>query len=460
MRKSITWFFLGALATGIFSCATGALGSQAGDGEIHPASITTWERPESQPEKATVKILPLPVPCNDRIEALRGLHAYAVKLMTALKKDIREKLADHARNLKERTAHERATVESARRSGSSDKKDELVPDRTRSTNPPRPTITEPSVRPVVNTPAPESSSARNGQRTVYARQGDDIEIAFNEKGWLCLEVPPEGSGLEFVRRVVEGAKTLFTFRGRRIGTYELPFQYQDNTRGIMKRETIEIKVMEQKDFDAALGKKGDAQDRESRDRRRAYGRKLYELGNFKESLRELLASASDGDPELNHLIASLALREKDYKNAVLFWTKNKGEPGEYRDKAIAGLVQASDALGDRASLPGLARELLTVQSVPIEEELGLLLRSMGEFKDETLMADILNAYLLRYPAGGRLAEVYYLLGRLHEFTKAFRDFTKARENYGRVVKEFPESPYFAPARERIAYINRHYFKVQ
>jgi TolA-binding protein len=92
--------------------------------------------------------------------------------------------------------------------------------------------------------------------------------------------------------------------------------------------------------------------------------------------------------------------------------------------------------------------------------LGILIRMLDDLQDNDLAYQLLAAYQLRYPTGGSLAEVYFRLGQLHELVAAYLDFKKAREYYGRVVREFPESVYYGPARERIAYINRHYFRVQ
>jgi tetratricopeptide (TPR) repeat protein len=327
-----------------------------------------------------------------------------------------------------------------------------------------PDNTQPQVKPVVSTT--EADRSRNasdpsgGSRTVFARLGDEVEISFKESGWLLLEKPPEGAGLEYVNRDLGNGKTLFKFRGAKIGNYLLPFQFQDQSKGVITRQLIEIKVVSQKDFDAAVGGKETESDRENKTKRRAYAAKLLELGNFKEALREYLASYGEGDPVLNQIIAALALREKDYQNAALYWKKNLEGAGELHDKAVLGLIRVALALQDRIALLALARQLIAIQGQPIEPELGLLIRYFSNLKDEALEFDLLSEYIKRFPEGLQLAEVYFLLGQIYEFSRPLLDFKKSRECYQVVVRAFPESQYYAPAKERIDFINRHYFRVQ
>ncbi len=445
MKHPLTLLLAASLFVSVFSCATaGGLRPAAGEHGNAQAAVTDIVRPDEKDASVTVDSLPLPRPAQNRHNAIRYLKAYAAHVSQAVRRGLESWWAELDR--RRRNAARRADTGPVTR----------APVREIARTAP----VKPPVRRVVNTPAPEAASSRDPARTIFARQGDDIEISFRENGWLCLELPPEGSGLDYLSRTIEGNKTLFKFRGRRIGEYSLPFQYQDNTRGIIKRETIDVKVVAEKEFDAAMGARGRESEDDERKKRRAYALKLYDLGNFSQALQELLASYAEGDPELNHLIASLALREKDYKNAVLFWTKNLGEKKEWRDKAILGLIRASAGLGDRRSLAGLIRAVLTVKNLPTEEELGILIRMLDDLQDHDLAYRLLAAYQFRYPTGSSLAEVYFRLGQLHELVAAYLDFKKAREYYGRVVKEFPESPYYGPARERIAYINRHYFRVQ
>jgi tetratricopeptide (TPR) repeat protein len=460
MKKLFSLLSFSCLAAIFFSCAS-----------VQPISHRPGLVPDEDGGKLTLIQKPptdasssggdarqplLPVPAPSRQETLKSLRTLAAHILSAVKVRLR---ADYPVKTDMRKS---AATENADQTVKIKTKTALKDESART----KAVKTQPRAvaPPVVNSASTDTGAAnRNSNerpRTIYARQGDDIEISFPENGWLLLEMPPAGSGLAFLSRHLEKGKTLFKFRGQKIGDYTLPFQFQDQAHGSIKRDTIEIKVVSQKEFDAVMGSRESDSDKENKAQRRAYAAKLLDLGNFKEALSEFLASYSEGDPALNHLIAALALREKDYKNAILYWRKNLDEKGETRDQAVIGLIRAYLALNDRSALLGLARALLAIQNQPIEEDLGLLIRYFSSLKDEELEFDLLQEYVKRFPEGARLAEIYFLLGQIYEFSRTILDFQKARACYQIVVKEFPESPYFAPAQERVDFINRHYFRVQ
>jgi len=325
-------------------------------------------------------------------------------------------------------------------------------------------MTAPTVRPTVTTPFPEDQNRIDRPservRTVYARQGDDIEISFKENGWLLLEMPDGESGLRFISRTAEGERTLFKFNGRKMGEYALPFQYQDHLRGIMRREIIQIKVVPEDEFDSLIGSRNTESEslRLARDREEAA--RLYELGKYQEALRTYLAAYSEGDPSLNETIATLALLQKDFRNAALYWKKNLTAPGAFRDKAVIGLVKTFTAADQKRELELILKELYTVKNFPIEDELVLLIRYFTAKNDGSLVEELLGRYLDLYPDGRYLDEIYFRLGELYEYSSAIRDFKKARGYYTFVVRDYPESGFYGAARERIDYINRHYFHVR
>lgn len=327
-----------------------------------------------------------------------------------------------------------------------------------------PQVTETTVIPVVNT-ASNDETGGEGQlndrvRTIYARKGDEIEISFKENGWLLLDMPKQGAGIIFLDRSIEDGKTLFKFRGTGIGTFTLPFQYQDHLKGVMRREIIEVKVVSEEDFDAIMGQRGSETDNASRQKRRENAARLADLGRYHEALGEYLAAYTAGDPGLNETIATLAFLDKNYATAAAYWTKNLKEKGVFHDKAVIGLVKTAMVTNDRGALSALLQDLLRVENFPIEEELAGLIRYFNTGNDDTQLYDLLDEYGRRFPQGRYSDEILYFLGMLCERHAPIRNFTRAREYYRRVVREYPESRYFLPSRERIEYIERHYLKVQ
>ncbi len=457
--KKIYAVSLGALAfIGLFSCAGLAPAvsrPDPGSGQ-KSTTLTSITRPDPRTSEAgKANTLPLPKPGPTRGEVLLKLRERALHFQAVLRDWLRA------------TASARKSVRKNGKTSAAGHTNPPVrkPEARRPVAAPRsPTADAKSDGPEQPVASDDAGSTADksgkGPRTIFARLGDDVEFSFNENGWLLLEKPPAGSGLAYVSRHIEDGRTLFKFRGRKIGDYLLPFQYQDQSRGTITRRTIEIKVVSQQDFDAAMGGRESKADKADKAKRRASAARLLELGDFKDALREYLSSYSEGDPDLNQLIAALALREKDYPNAILYWKKNLDAGGKPRDQAVLGLVRAYAAVNDRNALAGLVRPLLAVRIRPIEDELGLLIDFFNDRRDAALEYDLLREYLKRFPAGARLDEVLFLLGQLYEFSTPILDFTKSRECYAAVVKNFPESRYFAPSRERIKFLDRHYFRVE
>ena len=65
-----------------------------------------------------------------------------------------------------------------------------------------------------------------------------------------------------------------------------------------------------------------------------------------------------------------------------------------------------------------------------------------------------------YPDGKWRDEADFLLAQLLENDSAFRDIARARELYGSLLKRFPESAFADAARERLRYIERHFYQVR
>lgn len=72
--------------------------------------------------------------------------------------------------------------------------------------------------------------------------------------------------------------------------------------------------------------------------------------------------------------------------------------------------------------------------------------------------DALDRFLSLYPAG--MDEVYLLYGLAHEQNGPFRDIKKAYAEYKKLAADYPQSPFWDRAAERIAYIERHYLEIR
>jgi outer membrane protein assembly factor BamD (BamD/ComL family) len=69
--------------------------------------------------------------------------------------------------------------------------------------------------------------------------------------------------------------------------------------------------------------------------------------------------------------------------------------------------------------------------------------------------DALDRYVELFRRG--TDELFYLYGLAYEQDTPFRDIKKAHENYQRVRDEYPRSPRWRAAAERVAYLERHFY---
>ncbi|HPE88659.1 MAG TPA: tetratricopeptide repeat protein, partial [Spirochaetales bacterium] len=104
--------------------------------------------------------------------------------------------------------------------------------------------------------------------------------------------------------------------------------------------------------------------------------------------------------------------------------------------APAPTAPASAALTDPEALLRLARDELDAKRVQSAIE-------------------ALDRYLSLYPYGGD--EAYYLYALACEQDTPFRDIKRSYEYYKRVRDQYPRSPRWKAAAERVAYLERHYF---
>jgi outer membrane protein assembly factor BamD (BamD/ComL family) len=69
-------------------------------------------------------------------------------------------------------------------------------------------------------------------------------------------------------------------------------------------------------------------------------------------------------------------------------------------------------------------------------------------------------YVKRYPRGERWDEAYFLLAQFLETDSPFRDIARAREIYTMILTAYPESKYAGASRDRIRYIEQHFYYVR
>ncbi len=326
----------------------------------------------------------------------------------------------------------------------------------------QPAVAKPAASSPQAAPPPSSIPIEESHRQLLARVDDPIAVELEGRGWMYLGTEGEsGEGLAFLSGKSSGQSTSFGFRAEGLGEYTLVFQLQDHARGVLRNEIVHLQVLPEEQFSAALNKRTGSTPVSlvARDRVEEAER-LFERGEYELALIEFLKVYREGDPYLNDRLASCYAAAGEHLAAVKYYRQNLGFAGEYGDRAVLGLVRSSIALQDAELLTESLPSLLTLDSVRIEGELLEVAGLQIKERNYPAAVKILQEYLSRYPAGGRLDEAYYKLAQVYELDSSTRDLSRARDCYRILYERFPESRYAPRAGERYRYLERHFFLVQ
>ncbi|HTP57829.1 MAG TPA: hypothetical protein VMM82_02860, partial [Spirochaetia bacterium] len=149
-----------------------------------------------------------------------------------------------------------------------------------------------------------------------------------------------------------------------------------------------------------------------------------------------------------------------YDAAEKYYTKNVAEQGRYGESAVLGLVSVAIAQNDQPGFLSLLKRLLAVKDPALEDTLLAAARFEKEKSEAGLGIDLAGEYLSRFPDGKGRDEADFILGQLLEMDSQFRDLARARATYREILDRYPESVYAGRARDRIGYIDRHFFEIR
>jgi hypothetical protein len=123
-------------------------------------------------------------------------------------------------------------------------------------------------------------------------------------------------------------------------------------------------------------------------------------------------------------------------------------------------VRVAVAQKDQVGLMTWLKKLLAITDPAAEEPLILAARMEKDRFEVGIGLELAAQYASRFPAGAWVDEAAFIMAQLLEADSQFRDIAKARDLYGGIVKSFPESAFAGPARERLLYLERHFFLVR
>ena len=329
---------------------------------------------------------------------------------------------------------------------------------------PAPAAGLPAPRQLGSAAAPKDSYGR--LREIYARQGDEVQIGLDGTGFLFLGFPdksPQTDGMSFKGKENRNNKTWFSFQPLKLGTYDLDFLRQDNSTGQSNKETVRVHVVSDQDFSIAMnqqqgldpssaekGEPGDA----------AFAARLSGLGANEAAIAELLKGYKDGNPALNDQIASLYMSTGAYDAAGKYYQKNMSPQTPFTTDAVLGMVRIAIAQKDQQALMSYLRRFLAVKG-PAMEEMLMRAARMEKEKGETGVAlDLAAEYTTRYREGNWRDEAAFLMAQLLEADSRYRDIPRARDIYTEMLRSYPESTFASAARQRLLYLERHFFEVR
>ena len=303
-------------------------------------------------------------------------------------------------------------------------------------------------------------------REIYARQGDEVQIGLDGPGFLFLgfpDKPSQGDGMSFKGKENRNNKTWFSFQPLKLGAYDLDFLRQDNSTGQSTKETVRVHVVSDQEFSLAMSQQqgtdqpgsgqvepGDA----------AFAERLSGIGANDAAIAELLKGYKDGNPALNDQIAALYMRTKAYDAAGKYYQKNLSPQTPYAPSAVLGMVHIAIAQKDQQAFMSYLKQFLAVKTPAMEETLIQAARMEKEKGETGVALDLAGEYTTRYPDGKWRDEAAFLMAQILEADSRNRDISRARDLYLEVVQRYPEGAFASPARERLLYLERHFFEVR
>jgi outer membrane protein assembly factor BamD (BamD/ComL family) len=316
-------------------------------------------------------------------------------------------------------------------------------------------------------PTAAGSPASYGRlREIYARQGDELQIGLDGMGFLFLgfpDRPGQADGMAFKSKENRSSKTWFTFQALKMGNYDLDFLQQNNTSGTTAKETVRVHVVSDQDFAAATAQQPDSTNASSSTAEPGdpwFAARLAGAGAYEAAIAELLKGYKDGNAPLNDQIAGLYMKMKTYDAAAKYYAKNLSPSNPSTPSAVLGLTRIAIVQKDQPGLLSRLKQFLAVDDPSAEETLIQAIRLEKDQSQIGVGLDLAAAYAQRYPGGKWLDEADFLTAQFLEADSQFRDIARARDIYQQLVTTYPESAFAEASRQRLLYINRHFFQVR
>ncbi|MFW5769682.1 MAG: tetratricopeptide repeat protein, partial [Spirochaetota bacterium] len=350
----------------------------------------------------------------------------------------------------------------------------LIPSRPEPSREPFPAAETPGTGVTTDTADNPPPGEDSPVETLYGMPGDTLGVTLDGRGWIFTGLAEGNStgNLSFVSRTNTPRYTDFIFAAEGLGDYLLNFQKQDFAGGSFETKRVAVHIVGREEFSRIVsemkdgggsgsrGGAGGSDEEEQLLMQEAEAKRLLQLGRKEEALEVYLSLDRPDDPEILDAVAELAFEIGRYDTAREAWTKNLDAEEEYRVGALIGLTDIALRRNDITALDAYAYELLGLAGISAEEQLYRTGLTYTERERYGAAITFFEAYLENYHSGGNADSVYYLLGTIYEKNTGFRNIERARYCYSAVLDDYPTSSYWDRARERIRYLDRHFFSVR
>lgn len=261
----------------------------------------------------------------------------------------------------------------------------------------------PEPKPAVALPPTPASSARSvvaaerpvAETRIETTRGEKFELRFPGTGWIYLGDEDGKEGVRYETRRFEDTQAVFALDPESPGEYLLRFQRQNPVDRATETSLVRVVVTEKPAASATPATAPPA----------------------------AAASGTAPSPVTAPVAASPA-------------TVPAPAVAPASETSAQATISAAAGISDPAALIRLAKTELEAKRVQSAIE-------------------ALDRYLSLYPYGND--EVFYLYGLACEQDTPFRNVKKAYEYYKRVKDEYPRSPRWREASDKVAYLERHFF---
>lgn len=310
----------------------------------------------------------------------------------------------------------------------------------------------------VTAPAPSTQPDRETNnrpvdhvdRRVNVVTREEVTIRLDGGGWVFLGARDAAADTtdttEAVtyrrRRSLDGATEL-TLRAEEPGSYTLSFQRQDLSRGTIERQLVALDVADTAQPAADLAASDSATDAD------------YSGSSDPQDDRVAKDSAPDNPQEVA-AAAHRALRDNRPDLAADLWRRNSSLDTPFGREARRGLFDLSFNNARYAEAIDHARTMLSHSEAPPVASLALL-SDHASGNDRPSDAFELLQRGLELTEGRERDALLFRLARLYETDAELRNLRSSLTHYRQIVHSYPLSRYWEPSRERIEYLERHFF---